>query len=161
MKQHTPTPTESNDIQRELMDAMSAAALNQALALHQSAARPAAILIGSGLAINGTTSFPSAVFLMPDVCGRALIVIENPRAWPGLRRWLRGMDYDEEPATRWRNRRALVLQGWTETIIANSDGLPDFAGYWQFISVQRAAADAACAVFARHGVECHAVTEKD
>lgn len=119
------------------MDAMTAAALNQALALHQSAARPAAIVIGAGLAINGTTSSPSVVFLMPDVCGRALIVIENPCAWTGLRRWLRSMDYDEEPAARWCNRRALVLQGWTETIVANSDGLTDFAGYRQFISVQR------------------------
>lgn len=88
------------------------------------------------------------------------IVIKNPRMWRRLRRWLQGMDYYEQPAHRNQPRRALALQNWTETI-ANSEGLAGFAGYWQFRSVQDAAAEAACAIFARHGVECHVITEKD
>ncbi|MFZ1792751.1 MAG: hypothetical protein WAU96_04945 [Anaerolineae bacterium] len=86
-----PVSTDTLSIQHQLTNAMHTAALNQALALHQSTTRPAAIVIGGGFFPDGRTGAASAVFLMPDVCGRALIVIENPRMWPRLRRWLQGM----------------------------------------------------------------------
>lgn len=160
---NTPRPAlpDAAAIQRQLADAMNAAALNQALYLYQSAPQTAAITIGADLSPDGKTHPDSAMYFMPDVCGRALIVIKNPRMWRRLRGWLQGMDYYEQPAHPGQPRRALALQSWTVAIAANSDGLAGFAGYWQFRSVQDAAAEAACAIFARHGVECHVITEKD
>ena len=161
MNTYHPAPPDAADIQRQLADAMNAAALNQALCLYQDMPQTAAVFIGAGLSPDGKSGAASAAYFMPDVCARALIVIENPRMWRRLRRWLQGMDYYEQPAHRGQPRRALALQSWTESIAANSDGLAGFAGYWQFRSVQDAAAEAAKAVLERHGVECYVVVEKD